>query len=673
MKRKIYDFLVNRHIGINRRYHKVHDNSTGLKKIWSWIYLLWTNFAYYILFCRFLGDVEAVKIYEEKKLVTDMSESEAFAKSFGEDLDSVVNILSSYDIISFDIFDTLIFRPFSEPTDLFYHLGDKLGFMDFKRIRMEAEQKARLSSYKINGHYEVELEDIWNILSEETGIDKCKGMELEIELEKEFCHVNPFMKKVYDSLIEKKKKIIIISDMYMSKDVLSEILETNGYTGMEKVFVSCESGKNKASGSLYDHVKKELGITRGNCWIHIGDNVNSDILKAKEAGVVTLHYPNVNKLTLSYRPYDMSPIVGGAYRGIVNNHIYNGLKKYTMEYEYGYIYGGLFALGYCSFIHDYCEKNSVDKVLFLSRDGDVLKQVYEKIYPKDAAEYIYWSRRAATKLMANSNRYDYFRRFIYHKINSDTNIRNVLKGMELECLCECLPEMLLPDDKLTTRNADILKEFLVDNWSIVQDVYENEHRGAQAYFKEHLGGCKKVCAVDIGWAGSGAVSIQHLVKDVWKLQCDVIGIIAGTNTIYNAEPDASETFIQSGKLVSYMYSSAHNRDLMKKHNPNENFNVYWELLLSSPTKQFNGFDYDEQMGVARLIFGASDANEKGIRDIQQGILDFVSEYHRHFGKYKYMYNISGRDAYAPMLVAAGKKEKYLKEINRRFQLQVNIS
>ena len=369
----------------------------------------------------------------------------------------------------------------------------------------------------------------------------------------------------------------------------------------------------------------------------------------------------------------MSPIVGGAYRGIVNNHIYNGLKKYTMEYEYGYIYGGLFALGYCSFIHDYCEKNSVDKVLFLSRDGDVLKQVYEKIYPKDAAEYIYWSRRAATKLMANSNRYDYFRRFIYHKINSDTNIRNVLKGMELECLCECLPEMLLPDDKLTTRNADILKEFLVDNWSIVQDVYENEHRGAQAYFKEHLGGCKKVCAVDIGWAGSGAISIQRLVKDVWKFQCDVIGIIAGTNTIYNAEPDASETFIQSGKLVSYMYSSAHNRDLMKKHNPNENFNVYWELLLSSPTKQFNGFDYDEQMGVARLIFGASDANEKGIRDIQQGILDFVSEYHRHFGKYKYMYNISGRDAYAPMLVAAGKKEKYLKEINRRFQLQVNIS
>mgnify|MGYP006974362159 CR=1 FL=1 len=53
-----------------------------------------------------------------------------------------------------------------------------------------------------------------------------------------------------------------------------------------------------------------------------------------------------------------------------------------MEYEYGYIYGGLFVTGYCSFIHDYCRQHDVDKILFLSRDGDILKQAYELLYPE---------------------------------------------------------------------------------------------------------------------------------------------------------------------------------------------------------------------------------------------------------------------------------------------------
>ena len=64
MRVRLYFFLVNKHPGIKTRYHRVHDNATGIKKVLSWLYLLWLNFAYYILFCRFLGiDVEQA-IYE---------------------------------------------------------------------------------------------------------------------------------------------------------------------------------------------------------------------------------------------------------------------------------------------------------------------------------------------------------------------------------------------------------------------------------------------------------------------------------------------------------------------------------------------------------------------------------------------------------------------------------
>ena len=61
----------------------------------------------------------------------------------------------------------------------------------------------------------------------------------------------------------------------------------------------------------------------------------------------------------------------------MNSRLYNGLVSYNTDYELGYIYGGFYVLGYCQFIHQYVKNHDVDKLLFLSRDGDVIKKVYE--------------------------------------------------------------------------------------------------------------------------------------------------------------------------------------------------------------------------------------------------------------------------------------------------------
>ena len=75
MRTKIYNSLVNRHPGITQRYHKLHDGTTGGRKFLSYLYLLWLNFAYYVLFCRFLGRKREMDFYEEKKLLLGQSES----------------------------------------------------------------------------------------------------------------------------------------------------------------------------------------------------------------------------------------------------------------------------------------------------------------------------------------------------------------------------------------------------------------------------------------------------------------------------------------------------------------------------------------------------------------------------------------------------------------------
>ena len=196
------------------------------------------------------------------------------------------------EVVSFDIFDTLIFRPFSEPTDLFYFVGEKLRIMNFKELRKQMEKKARNQCYQIKGHYEVTLEDIWKQIEHEIGISKTKGMQVEIEKEQQFCYANPLMQEIYKEIKKRGKTIIIVSDMYLPKSVLQEILEGNGYGGYEKLYVSCEYEKSKWNGELYEVVKQEYS---GKI-IHIGDNRQSDVVMARKKGIDTCYYFNICNL-----------------------------------------------------------------------------------------------------------------------------------------------------------------------------------------------------------------------------------------------------------------------------------------------------------------------------------------------------------------------------------------
>ena len=669
LRAKIYHFLVNRKPGIRQRYHRFHDGTAGVKKVVSWVYLLGLNFCYYVLFCRFLGEQTEIPVYEEKKPPCAESES-VLANRDHKSVSETVSFLMQYEVISFDIFDTLIFRPFSESTDLFFFLGEKTGILDFKRLRMQAEADARTQKYKEEKHYEITLSDIWSRLENEIGVTKEQGMQMEQALEMEFCYANPFMQQVFIQLREYGKRIVITSDMYLSKAFLSELLQKNGYEGYEELYVSCEYEKSKAEGSLYEVVKRAYPDT--DSMIHVGDNPVSDVKNAKKHGFEVFYYPNVNRNALLYRSYDMSAVVGGAYRGIVNNKLYNGTEQLPMEYEYGYIYGGLFVLGYCNFIHTYAREHGIDKLLFLSRDGDILRQAYAVLFPEEKTEYVYWSRAAATKLMARYNRYDFFRRYLYHKADGTYTLEQILKSMRLEFLLDRLLQRLPHETYLTSGNVRQVKRFLEANWQEVTAVYDRESKAAELYYKKVLGDSRNALAVDIGWAGSGAIALDYLVQNVWKLPCSITGAVAGTNSVHNFEVDASEIFLQNGKLAAYLYAQSFNRDLWKKHDPNTDDNIFFELLLASPTPQFLGFELDEASGEVSYLFGKVDANPEGMKEIQSGILDFVRDYQKHFSGYPYLFCVSGRDAYAPILAASGNKKAYLKALKKKFEFEANV-
>ncbi len=732
IKLKIYNRLVNQNSGIRHTYHKLHDNADRKGKLKSYAALLGMNAQYYLLGKRDFNTPADVKAYEEKDL-RHLSESAHHIKKYGLSVDGFVKKLSSFDVISFDVFDTLLLRPFSHPTDIFFIMEEKTGIMDFKRIRVEQEYLAREKHRKNHGDNEVTFAEIYDALEVNAGLEADSGMALELETERRFCFANPFMLQVFEALKEKDKTVIAVSDMYLPSGFVRELLEEKGFRGIDNIYMSCEYGKSKSDGSLYEVVKKDIlsgkvpvtanmdkgektldavtgenpaetssyPLRRGNkerTVVHVGDNGHSDVKMAEEAGLTAYFYPNVNVTGSSTRAYDMSPFAGGAYRGVVNSRIFSGLKKYAPEYEYGYIYGGILVLGYCSFIHNYCKKNGIDRILFLSRDGEIVKRAYDHLYPGEDTVYTYISRSVVTRLMRNKNRYDLFLRFIDKKINQGIKISDILKSMGTDPGEEPFilasgksksssPCPLSPDDVLTDRNKDVLKKYLINNFDRINEAHKDFDEVAEYYYTDVLSGAKKAAVVDIGWAGSAAVSLMELAKE-WGAECEITGLIAGTNSIHNSEPDAAESWLQRGRLVPYVFSQRLNRDVMKKHDPAKFYNVYWELLFSSPTPQFTGFEsadaprslsklsYAERSKRKKniiLCFGAKDSNEKGAKRIQKGIMDFIKDYYSHFKDHPYMLNISGRDAAAPMLLASGHEERYLKAIAKRFDFKIDVN
>lgn len=505
---KIYNVAVNQNPEIAFRYQRYRKKVSGKGRIRAWIYLIKLNIQYHVFKKNPAGSIGTDEFYENKKLNRKQSESVEQKRDTPKEL---VEKLVQYDVISFDVFDTLIFRPFSEPGDLFHMAGQKLEYMDFARIRMEMEEKSRKKKQKYQGNREVSYEDIWQTMEEETGIPREMGMQAEWECEKTYCFGNPYMLEVVGALQKLGKKMIVISDMYLGEKYLKELLRNCGYPEFFSYFVSCDYGASKNQGNLYEIVKEKTG--RKFTYIHIGDNKESDIKQARQHQFDTWYYPNVNGLGRKYRAEDMSAIIGSMYRGLVDAHLHCGISSYSKAYEFGFVYGGLFVLGYCKWIHDWAEKYEIDKILFLARDGEILSKVYRKMYPQETQKwnYVYWSRLAAVKMSANYYKYDYFRRFLYHKVNQNYTMKQIFASMELE---DMLPEMegYTEEAVLTDRNVEIVKEFLQKHWNEVLRHYEGQIAAGKEYYEPILRNCKRAVAVDVGWAGSGAIALNYVVS-----------------------------------------------------------------------------------------------------------------------------------------------------------------
>ena len=83
--------------------------------------------------------------------------------------------IDSHKVISFDIFDTLLLRPYAKPEDMFAHIEKMTGRKGFAERRKRAESEF----YKTNGYKtEAGILDIYGEMGEFSDL---KDMELDME------------------------------------------------------------------------------------------------------------------------------------------------------------------------------------------------------------------------------------------------------------------------------------------------------------------------------------------------------------------------------------------------------------------------------------------------------------------------------------------------------------
>lgn len=189
--------------------------------------------------------------------------------------DDLRSAVMECDIVSFDIFDTLISRNVLEPLDIFdiveKRFKDIYGIeISFAKERICAEQNCYKKGINPTIYH---IYDELNSVTVYASDYLSQLLALEIQVEKEYICPRKEMMDFFNELC-KVKPVFLISDMYLPSDTIVDLLKICGCAcEYRAIMVSCEYGVSKSNG-LYNEFIDRYG--RGKSICHIGDNYQAD-------------------------------------------------------------------------------------------------------------------------------------------------------------------------------------------------------------------------------------------------------------------------------------------------------------------------------------------------------------------------------------------------------------
>ena len=286
---------------------------------------------------------------------------------------------------------------------------------------------------------------------------------------------------------------------------------------------------------------------------------------------------------------------------------------------------------------------------FYPGTGRFLLQAYRLLYPEERAHtvYAYWSRLAAGKLTAQYYKQDYFRRFLYHKVNQGFTIRQVLLGMELPDFVEplCRDIQLRPDEKLTNKMS---KHSRLSDRALGPGAgtLPGAAAGRRSLLRDAAAGMQ--ASGGRGHRMGRQRPIDAQLRRQPNLESELPHHRSACRDQLPSKPGAGgcRALLAGGQLVSYLYSQG-------KPGPLEcpRPGARSQSILGAPVERAG-------RQLTRILSGRSRgipvpvpenrAAPEQIRQIHRGILDFVRQFLEAERQLGFQLPIRGRDAYAPM-------------------------
>lgn len=542
-----------------------------------------------------------------------------------------LNDIDKYQYISFDIFDTLVKRNCYKPTELFRLMEKEIddefhGKSSFAHRRVQAEKMAMQKSTV----GEITLDEIYDNL--DLGLsqnDMVRIKQREQELECEFCQWNPFMKPVYEYCQAQNKKILIITDMYLPKKCIENILAKLDIK-YDSLFVSSEIKKRKSRGGLFRHALDTLGVKPSEV-LHIGDNKKSDFLMPKLLGMHSIHVPTEAKLNLfiDSNAYKSIPVYADLCAFINTHSATHGWdvghidKPSDYFSQAGYEAEGPVLYGFVKWLEEQFQKDGIDKVFFLARDGQIMQEAFEKLGNQIPQEYMYASRRALiVPTLWMDAELGHLEKAMFLPLY--ISIKSLLKKMGIQY--EMFEKYFVDAgfDCLKSYNChDLLKNKKFNeiyNQHVKQTVisHSKEQYTLLLKYLEQLDFYGKIAIVDIGWFGHMQAALEKIVKAA-HIPVEIHGYYLGLTPI--------SPLLGSMKASGYLFDMHKNEANAEKE---ATFNSIVEALFTADHGTTLGYQTENGKTVPVLDTWEYEASElqedyEWIRSAQSGALSFIDD------------------------------------------------
>ena len=589
--------------------------------------------VHYILYGYFEGrpprDFSKNIIYVDYiEKVSNKREKESFLQNILRSprisVEELVDRLKKYDVISFDIFDTALLRCVDQPKDIFTILGMKHTIPDFANIRSESEKIARKKHEKKYGNREITIDEIYDVANTYFGIDK-KIKDKEIELEKNSIIANSYILSVYQKLKELNKTIIFVSDMYLPKKVINEILLQNGYNNFDELFLSNDLQLSKEDMTIQGYLLEKFQNKR---IVHIGDNYRTDYTNFRQMHIDAVFNDNAR---LKSRFAFCNNISGSILKSVIGNEI-NTLKlknKCSAYYFHGFLIGGILTAGYCKFINEIASNYNIEKILFCARDCAIVSKVYTKYYSQRPSEYIDISRLSIMKVMPEKYAYDILKRFIFRYWDNNRNLKTIEQMLNDTGYGYLVDELEKFDIEkylyCSSVKKEVFEEFFYNTISLQKKYALPSIKNAKRYFSEKIGNSKKICIADIGWSGSCFNVLRDFIHEYIDPNILVIGSIMIASDSVNVS-----TQVISNELFAYICSPIGNNDALNFIHPKQNkdlmekYHMCLEYLFTSTEPSLLSYN---DIGSGQFERSNNKVlNQDVILDMQDGILYFNQVY-----------------------------------------------